>query len=152
MTTRLPRNGEVDGKEYYFVTKEEFLKEISENNLLEYNEFVGNFYGTPRDKVLKKLEQGFNVLLEIDVNGARRVKKNLPEAVSIFLAPPSLEELEERIRGRNTETDEIIQERLEKARSEIDLESEYDYVILNKDVEEAANQIAKIILKWGRKW
>lgn len=147
MTTRLPRNGEVDGREYYFVSTEEFEKQIKEGNLLEYNQFVGNYYGTPKDKVIEKLDLGFNVLLEIDVNGARRVKKNMPEAISIFLTPPSLKELEERIRGRATETEEIIQERLDKARSEIDLEDEYDYVVCNKNVNEAACQIASIITK-----
>ena len=147
MTTRSPRNGEQDGKEYYFVSVDEFKKQIEEGNLLEYNCFVGNYYGTPKDKVLQKLNKGINVLLEIDVNGARTVKKNMPEAVSIFLTPPSLKELEERIRGRATETEEIIKERLDKARAEIDLGKDYDFVVCNKDVKEAAAKIAEIILK-----
>ena len=146
LTTRPMRAGEAEGREYYFVTKEEFLRNVEENNFLEWNEFVGNYYGTPKDKVEEKLNEGKNVLLEIDVNGARKVMENCKDAVTIFLIPPSIEKLEERIRGRRTEEESIIQERLAKAESELAQAHLYKHTICNDKVEKAADEIAKIIL------
>ena len=122
MTTRLPRPGETNGKEYYFVTREEFEENIKSGNLLEWAEFVGNCYGTPKDKVEEKRNEGKNVLLEIDVNGTNQVLEKVSDAISIFIMPPSLEELENRIRNRCTETDEVIKARLAKAKKEFELQ------------------------------
>ncbi|MBQ2069501.1 MAG: guanylate kinase [Bacilli bacterium] len=147
MTTRGMRAGEVDGKDYIFVTREKFEEEIKKGNLLEWNEFVGNFYGTPLPAVEKMRNEGKNVLLEIDVNGQSRVVKKCPDAVTIFLLPPNLEVLEARIRGRKTEPEEIIKERLDKANAELGLAWKYQYRVYNDDVERAADEIASIILK-----
>lgn len=145
MTTRAMRPGEVEGRDYYFVSKEEFQRNIDNGNLLEWAEFVGNRYGTPKDKVEQMREEGKNVLLEIETKGTAKVLAQCPDAVSIFLMPPSMEALEERIRGRKTEPEEVIQERLDKARSELPLASKYKYVVLNDSVERAAAEIASII-------
>lgn len=147
MTTRLPRNGEIDGKDYYFVSKEEFQRNIDNGNFLEWAEFVGNRYGTPKDKVEAMRKEGKNVLLEIEVNGTMEVLSKVEDAISIFLLPPSMEALESRIRGRSTESDEIIAERLEKARREIPLKDHYSKVVINDDAEKAAMQIKEIILQ-----
>ena len=145
MTTRQPRPGEVDGREYYFVTPEEFQRNIDNGNLLEWAEFVGNRYGTPKDKVEQMREQGKNVLLEIEVNGTLSVLSKCHDALSIFLIPPSLEALENRIRSRRTEPEDIVQQRLNKARIEMGMQDRYDHVVVNDDVERAAAEIAKII-------
>lgn len=147
LTTRGMRPGETDGREYYFVTNEEFDANLASGNLLEWNQFVGNRYGTPKDKVEAKRLAGHNVLLEIDVNGATQVLSKMkdPGVVSIFLAPPSFESLEARIRGRSTESEDAIQARLEKARLEVALKDRYDYVVVNDTVEQAAKDIEKII-------
>jgi guanylate kinase len=145
MTTRQPRPGEVDGREYYFVTPEEFQRNIDNGNLLEWAEFVGNRYGTPKDKVEQMREQGKNVLLEIEVNGTLSVLSKCHDALSIFLVPPSLEALENRIRSRRTEPEDIVQQRLNKARIEMGMQDRYDHVVVNDDVERAAAEIAKII-------
>ncbi len=145
MTTRSIRPGEIDGREYYFVSKEEFQRNIDNGNLLEWAEFVGNRYGTPKDKVEQMREEGKNVLLEIETKGTAKVLGQCPDAISIFLMPPSMEALEERIRGRKTESEEAIAERLEKARAELPLASKYKYVVLNDSVERAAKEIADII-------
>lgn len=147
MTTRAPRNGEENGKDYYFVTPEEFQKKIDEGNLLEWAEFVNNRYGTPRDIVESYLEKGIDVLLEIETNGAKQVMAKCPDALSIFLVPPSLEELEARIRGRQTETEATIQKRLAKAAEEMKLAPNYSYVVANDDVVRAATEIRDIILR-----
>lgn len=147
MTTRPMRQGEVSGREYYFVTREQFMDNIAKGNLLEYAEFVGNYYGTPKDKVAKMLEEGKNVLLEIEVSGTLKVLKQCPDAVSIFLMPPSIQELEERIRGRKTESEEAIAERLAKARSELTMSHFYKHVVLNDSVTRAADEIEQIIKK-----
>ena len=141
------RPGEADGREYYFVTNEEFDANLANGNLLEWNQFVGNRYGTPKDKVEAKRLAGHNVLLEIDVNGATQVLSKMkdPGVVSIFLAPPSFESLEARIRGRSTESEDALQARLEKARLEVALKDRYDYVVVNDTVEQAAKDIEKII-------
>ena len=147
MTTRSPRNQEVDGVNYYFVSEAEFKKNIENDNFLEYAKFVGNYYGTPRDKVEQLRNEGHNVLLEIEINGAKQVRSRVrDEAVlSFFLMPPSLEALEERIRKRKTESDEIIQERLNKGKEEMTMTDNYDYVILNDKVNRAAKEISDLI-------
>ncbi len=147
MTTRSPRNMEVDGIDYFFVTHEEFDANLARNNLLEHAYFVGNHYGTPKDYVEKLRNEGKNVILEIEIEGAKQVMSKCKGdgVFSIFLIPPSLEALEARIRGRRSESDDIIRERLEKAKREIDLKDSYDYVVLNDDVNRAANEIKDII-------
>ena len=145
LTTRAMRPGEADGREYYFVTNEEFDANLANGNLLEWNQFVGNRYGTPKDKVEQMREQGKNVLLEIEVNGTLSVLSKCHDALSIFLIPPSLEALENRIRSRRTEPEDIVQQRLNKARIEMGMQDRYDHVVVNDDVERAAAEIAKII-------
>ena len=145
MTTRSPREGEIDGVDYYFVSREFFEKQIEDGNLLEYAEFVGNYYGTPKDKVEEKLAAGYDVMLEIEVDGATQVKQKVDDAISIFVVPPSMEALEQRLQGRKTEEQEIIQKRLEKARREIILAGLYDYVVVNDNIDEAADDVVAII-------
>jgi guanylate kinase len=147
MTTRPKRAGEVEGREYYFVSEEEFQKNIDDGNLLEYAQFVGHRYGTPKSKVEEMREHGKNVLLEIEVNGAAQVMKKYEskDIVSIFLVPPSFKALEARIRGRSTEGEEVIQARLEKARNELALKEHYKYVVMNDDVFRASNEIKNIL-------
>lgn len=148
MTTRKPRPGEVDGREYYFVSRDEFEKNIANENLLEWAEFVGNCYGTPKDKVENMRDEGKNVLLEIDVNGTSQVLSKLDrnDVISIFIAPPSLEELESRIRGRSTETDDVIKNRLAQASRELSQKDQYRFVVVNDKLEDAVEEIRKIIL------
>lgn len=145
MTTRKQRPGEVNGKDYYFVTPEEFQENIDKGNLLEWAEFVGNRYGTPKDKVEKMLDEGKNVLLEINTDGCEEVMKKCPYAISIFLVPPSLEDLEKRIRGRKTESEEAIEARLAKAKVELKLADEYEHVVVDNTVEQTAAEITSII-------
>lgn len=145
MTTRDIREGEKNGVDYYFVSKEQFLKELDRDNLLEYNEYVGNFYGTPKDVVLEKINQGKDVVLEIDVNGAKQIKEKMPDCVSIFVAPPSLNALKERLVGRNTDSPEVIEKRLKKAETEIRLAGTYDYIVINDKVEQAVDEVISII-------
>ena len=145
MTTRQPREGERDGVDYFFVTKEQFMHAVERNELLEWAEFVGNLYGTPFAYVNQLRDQGLNVLLEIEVKGAEQVIHRIPDAVTIFLVPPSLEELEKRIRGRRSEPENIIQQRLTKAQYEMSLRSKYRHVVVNKDIDETAEEIANII-------
>lgn len=147
MTTRLPRNKEVDGEDYYFVSHETFQKHIDNGNLLEYCEFVGNRYGTPKDKVEELRNAGKNVFLEIEVNGANQVlsKVSGPRVISIFLMPPSLKDLEARIRKRKSESNDVILERLEKGRSEMALANNYEYVVINDEVDKATKRISQII-------
>jgi guanylate kinase len=145
MTTRSPRPGEKNGREYFFVTKEEFEKKIEEGGLLEHAQFVGNYYGTPKAYVDQLLSEGKNVLLEIEVQGALQVMDKAPDALTIFLVPPTMEELEKRIRGRRTEEENIVQERLNKAAKEIATKDNYKHVVVNNTVEQAASEIAEII-------
>lgn len=145
MTTRQPRNGEIDGEDYYFVTREEFEKRIEEGKFLEYAEFVGNYYGTPIDKVEQNIADGKEVVLEIEVEGARQVKEKMPDAVFIFIAPPSFNALYERLKRRGTERQEVITERLAKARRELRLMNDYDYIVINDEVNNAADRIRAII-------
>ena len=137
MTTREPREGEQHGREYYFVTREDFLRNIDAGNFLEYATVFDNLYGTPKDMVMNRLERGRNVLLDIDVQGGLQVKKAMPEAVLIFILPPSLKELRRRLEGRGTETAEKIEHRLSQALNEIKLIGEYDYYIVNDILDEA---------------
>ncbi len=145
MTTRKARNGEQNGVNYFFVDEKEFLEKIKEDNFLEYANFVGNYYGTPKDFVERKREEGFNVLLEIEVEGAKQVLSKCKDALSIFLIPPSIEELEKRIRNRKTESDEVIFKRLEKANREISETNLYNYVVCNQSIEKATEEIGEII-------
>ena len=137
MTTREPREGEQHGREYYFVTREDFLRNIDAGNFLEYATVFDNLYGTPKDMVMNRLERVRNVLLDIDVQGGLQVKKAMPEAVLIFILPPSLKELRRRLEGRGTETAEKIEHRLSQALNEIKLIGEYDYYIVNDILDEA---------------
>lgn len=146
MTTRKPRPAERDGIDYFFVEENEFVEKIEKEELLEYAKFVGNYYGTPKFYVEQLLNEGKNVVLEIEVQGALQVMAKCPEALTIFLVPPSFEELERRIRGRRTEAEEVVRERLNKARKEIATKDEYKYVVENDDVLVAKQKIAKIIL------
>ena len=139
-TTRGPREGEVDGKDYFFISRQEFERRVKNNGLLEHAEFAGNCYGTPRAYVEKLLDSGMNVVLEIDVQGALQVMKSMPECVSVFILPPSFEELEHRLRGRGTETEEKVRERLETAKRELPYAPQYDYQIVNGGYIEAAYQ------------
>lgn len=145
MTTRQPRAGEVDGEDYYFVTREEFEERIKNGKFLEYAEFVGNYYGTPIDKVEENIAAGKEVVLEIEVEGARQVKQKMSDAVFIFIAPPSFSALHDRLRRRGTERQEVINERLEKARRELRLMNDYDYIVINDEVNNAADRIRAII-------
>lgn len=144
-TTRAPRPGEEDGREYFFVTPERFEEMISCGELLEHATFVGNSYGTPRSQVEHRLEQGITVILDIEVQGAAQVKAAMPEAVTVFLAPPSLEALEQRLRGRGTETEEKILSRLETAKRELELAPAYDHIVINDDSARAAREINDIL-------
>ena len=143
-TTRPPRPGEVDGQDYYFVTRETFEAMIARGDMLEYDEHAKNYYGTPKAQVEEKQKMG-HVLLDIEPNGARNVKNNYPEAVLIFIMPPSVEELERRLRGRNDTPEDQIAIRMERAKWEMDQRSWYDHVVVNDDAERCAREILKII-------
>lgn len=145
MTTRPPRAGEVHGHDYYFVTREEFEENIRAGKLLEHAEFIGNYYGTPLEAVSENLNAGLEVVLEIEVQGAEQVRQKMPEAVFIFIAPPSLDSLYNRLRRRGTESEEVIRQRIEKAKREINLAYKYDYIVVNDTVENAADKILAII-------
>ena len=147
MTTRQMRPGEKEGVDYYFVSDDAFLENLKKGNFLEYNLFVGHSYGTPKDKVDALLEEGKNVLLEIDVNGARQVMEKEKDVVSIFILPPSFEELERRIRGRMTEKEKDIEGRLERAKKEMALKDKYTYCVVNDNLDRAAKEVAGIIKK-----
>ena len=144
-TTRAPRPGEKDGVDYFFVSREKFDEMIAKDELLEHAEFVGNCYGTPKSQVLQRLDNGISVILDIEVQGASQVKKKLPEAVSVFLAPPSLDDLEHRLRGRGTESEETIRARLETASREMALAPNYDYTVINDDPDRAARELGAIL-------
>ena len=146
-TTRYMRPGEVDGEDYYFVTKDYFMEKLAEDDFLEHAEYCGEFYGTPKSLVYEKIEQGKNVVLEIEVAGAMQVKERCPEAVLIMLLPPSFAVQEERLRGRGTETEDKIRKRLEKTFKEIPLAEKYDYIVFNPDgcSREAADDIFAIV-------
>lgn len=137
-TTRNPRPGEIDGTHYFFKTREEFEEMIANDDLLEYAEYVGNYYGTPRSFVEKQLSEGKDVILEIEYMGAFKVKEKYPEAVLVFLCPPSVEEVYKRLKGRNTETEEVILKRIARGKEEADIIDKYDYLVINDDLEECA--------------
>ena len=140
-TTRQPRAGENDGQHYFFLEKKEFQTIIENEGFLEWAKFSNNFYGTPKKTVKEKIEEGTDVLLEIELEGARQIRKSYPEALQIFIAPPDLAELEKRIRGRGTETEESILDRLEIANKEINASKEFDSVVINEDINKAFREI-----------
>ena len=139
-TTRSPRPGEENGREYFFITKDEFEEMISRDGFLEYAQFCDNYYGTPLAYVHEKLEAGQNVVLEIEVQGAMQIKKKVPDAVMVFIAPPSKKILRERIEGRGTETPEVIDKRMLAAEEELRMSVNYDYIIVNDEVEKAVER------------
>lgn len=145
VTTRNKRPGERDGVDYFYKTEEEFREMIKRNELLEYAQYVNNYYGTPKEYVLDQLERGNDVFLEIEVQGALQVKRNFPDGVFIFLFPPSLEELKNRIVQRGTESEALIVNRLKEAKKEIELMKEYDYVVVNDNVDKAVRKVKAII-------
>ena len=145
VTTRSPRPGEVDGREYFFVNFERFREMVENDELLEHAEYVANRYGTPRAYVEQRMAEGMNVLLDIEVQGARQVHEKMPEAVMIFVAPPSLKELERRLRGRGTDTERAIEARLIRAQQEFAEADFYDYLIINDDADKAARELNAII-------
>lgn len=144
-TTRAPREGEVHGVNYFFITKEEFQSRIKNNAMLEYAQYCDNYYGTPRDYVQQSIENGKNIILEIEVQGALNVKSTMPEAVTVFVMPPSMIELEKRLRGRGTEEEEVIQQRLKTAIEEMRQSPKYDYIVINHTVNQCVNDIKTII-------
>ena len=144
-TTRAPREGEQDGVNYYFISKDEFTERIGEGKFLEYAEYCGNFYGTPMDKVNEMLEKGKNVILEIEVQGAIKVMNKRPDALSIFIAPPSINELRRRLHKRGTETDEVIERRIAQASNEVALAAKYDYIIVNDALEDAVDDFFHVV-------
>lgn len=145
-TTRKPREGEVDGVHYHFLTKERFEELIAGDRFLEYAQYAENYYGTPLDPVLEQLEQGNDVILEIELQGALQVKQRMPQAVLVFIAPPSFEELEDRLRGRGTETEEVILRRLAIARQECANMDQFHYVVVNDEVADAADRLRAVML------
>ena len=145
MTTRQPRPGEINGKDYFFVTEERFKQAISQNELLEYNQYVNHYYGTPKAPVAKMLDEGKDVLLEIDVNGARKVRQEMPDGVFIFLTPPDLHTLHTRLENRGTESEDVIMGRIRQARQEILVMQDYDYAVVNDTVANAVDHIKAIV-------
>ena len=144
-TTREKRVGEIDGVNYNFISKEEFEKQINDGKFLEYNIYNGNYYGTSKDFVMEKINKGINIFSEIDVNGAKNIKKIFPDALLIYIAPPSIDELRKRLINRGTESIDKIEERLKIAEEELKQVSFYDYVIVNDNLDDATNEFRKII-------
>tara|TARA_Y100001968_G_scaffold278441_1_gene273774 strand:+ start:5934 stop:6488 length:555 start_codon:yes stop_codon:yes gene_type:complete len=144
-TTRKPREGEKDGEHYFFLDHSRFKALISNGRFLEWAEFAGNFYGTPIDELNKKLNEGKSVLLEIELEGARQVRNSFSDACQIFIAPPSFDELERRIRGRGTDQEDAIKRRLNRAREELNAQKEFDVVIINDNLEESVIEIENLI-------
>lgn len=144
-TTRLPREGEVDGREYFFVSKDEFEKMIAKGELIEYAKYVENYYGTPRDYVEKKLDEGKDVILEIEIQGALNVKKMFPDTLLLFVTPPSAEELRKRLVGRGTETMDVIESRMDRACEEAEGMENYDYLIVNDSLDRCVEEMHSII-------
>ena len=144
-TTRAPRPGEVDGREYYFITKEKFLSMIDNDEFLEYAQYADNYYGTPQKAVEDMLNEGYNVFLEIEVQGGVQIMEKCPDCLSIFIVPPSLEVLEQRLRGRGTETEEVIEKRMKTALVEQGYTSQYDFVVENYIVEKTVDDIINIV-------
>ena len=144
-TTRQPREGEVNGVNYHFISAEEFEKLIAEEGMLEYAEYCGNYYGTPKKILEEKMNDGINVILEIEVQGAMKVREICPDAVFIFIVPPSISELERRLRKRGTENDEVIAKRVAEAAGEIEKAVNYDYIIVNAALEDAIEDFKTIV-------
>lgn len=144
--TRDMRAGEREGEKYNFITREKFEDMLKNDRLLEHNEFVGNYYGTPREPVERAVANGQDIVIEVDVNGAAQIREKMPEAVSIFIMPPSFAELKRRLSGRGTESEELIQKRLASALGEIKRAAEYDYIVVNEDITAAADDIMSVIL------
>ncbi len=145
-TTRTPRDGEVDGVNYFFISKDEFKNCIEGDKFLEWAEFAGNFYGTKKKFINQCLEEGKNIILEIDTQGALKVKKQMPEAVLIFICPPSLEALENRLRGRHTEDEETIRKRLNVVKEELERAQNFDYKIVNDSIDNAVSELENVVL------
>ena len=146
MTTRAPRNGEVEGISYFFTDRDTFIERVNAGGFLEYAEVYGNYYGTPKQLVIDKLKEGIDVVLEIDIQGAMKVKENYPDGIFIFILPPSMSELRKRITGRGTETEDAINLRLSKTLSEISYIDKYDYCVVNGLLEEAVSRVKSIIV------
>ena len=144
-TTRQPREGEIDGTHYFFVTREEFEQRIAENRLLEHAEYCGNYYGTPREEVERLRAEGKHVILEIEVQGALQIKERCSDAVLVFTVPPSIDELRRRLHKRGTETEEVIERRIAQVARELPCANQYDYVILNDALEDAVDDFAAVI-------
>ena len=144
--TRDMRAGEREGEKYNFITREKFEDMLKNDRLLEHNEFVGNYYGTPREPVERAIANGQDMVIEVDVNGAAQIREKMPEAVRIFIMPPSFAELKRRLSGRGTESEELIQKRLASALGEIKRAAEYDYIVVNEDITAAADDIMSVIL------
>lgn len=144
--TRAMRPGEREGEKYNFITRERFEDMLKNDRLLEHNEFVGNYYGTPREPVERAVANGQDMVIEVDVNGAAQIREKMPEAVSIFIMPPSFAELKRRLSGRGTESEELIQKRLASALGEIKRAAEYDYIVVNENITAAADDIMSVIL------
>lgn len=150
-TTRQPRTGEKEGVNYYYKTRDEFEHLIANDGLAEWAEFCGNYYGTPKKAVTDRLSAGQNVVLEIEVQGAMKVKKSFPDAACVFVLPPSFEELRARLVGRNTEEEDVIDRRIERAKSEIKLIDNYDYILINDNLDSAVEQFRSIVIAEGQK-
>ena len=146
-TTRAPREGEMDGREYYFITRDDFEDMVAQGEILEFTSYCGNYYGTPKKEAERITGEGRDLILEIEVDGASQIKRLVPDSVTIMLIPPTVSKLEERLRGRGTETEQVISNRLARAREEIKLATSYDYVVVNEDdgVEACAETIREII-------
>ena len=145
MTTRAPRNGEVDGTSYFFVSKEQFEKNIAEDGFIEYASYCDNYYGTPKAYVEKMLSEGKDVILEIEIQGAMKIKEKFPNALLLFVLPPSAKELEDRLVGRGTETPEVIDKRMKRAAEESQGINGYDYIVINDDIDECVKNTFSII-------
>ena len=145
MTTRAPREGEVNGREYFFVTKEEFEKTIEEDGLVEYAQYVGNYYGTPKAYVNEQLKKGKNVILDIEVQGAMQIKEKFPDALMVFVIPPSIEVLLQRLRARGTESEEVIARRITQAKTECTYMDRYEYIVINDDLDTAVREMYAMI-------
>ena len=144
-TTRAPREGEVNGREYFFKTREEFEKMIRQDALYEYAQYVSNYYGTPKAYVQEQLDAGKDVILEIEVQGALKVKEKNPKALLLFVTPPSAEELKKRLQGRGTETEEVINERMRRAADESELMDRYEYLVINDQLEKCVEEVHQLI-------
>lgn len=143
--TRPMRVGEVEGEKYNFITREKFLNMLENDELLEYNEYIGNYYGTPKAPVIAAIEKGQDILIEVDVNGAKEICEKLPEAITVFIMPPSYKELKRRLSGRGTETQDLIDKRMKEALNEIARATEFDYIVVNDDIQTAVDDIIEVM-------